>query len=534
MRGPQGAALRIVGVMRDVTPQKAVEAEARQLEQQLLRAQRLESVGRLAGGIAHDFNNLLTVISGYADLAMRELGPAGPARAQITEIRRAAERATELTRHLLAFSRQQVLEPRVFDLNAVLAEIEKLLVRLIGEDIELAILPCARRATVKADRSQVEQVVINLAVNARDAMPKGGKLTITTSVVHLENEDRKGELSDLGPGDYVTLAVRDTGCGIAPEALPLIFEPFFTTKEPGKGTGLGLSTVYGIVRQSGGVVTVESQLGAGTMFTVFLPFQDEEPSIEETKEVELFSGARGWETILLVEDQPEVLALGREVLELAGYKVLTAENGAAALALAEQYPGTIHLVISDIVMPGMDGRDLAERFLSVRPETKILFTSGYAAPAEAGSDFILNGFSYLAKPYSPSLLTEKVRSVLGRSEFYGAALLVVPNRSKRRSLRRAMSGSGFDVNECCKFEAPLAELAAPAIRLVVLDVSGCEAEAAKFCHALLNLSPRPKILALVSTPIQPQDLEYPWDLAIPRDLEPEQIVEAATGLLKTS
>jgi len=416
IRSPQGVALRIVGIMRDVTPQKAAEAEASRLEQQLLRAQRLESIGRLAGGVAHDFNNLLTVISGYAELALRGLGPASPARAQIFEIRRAAERAAELTRHLLAFSRQQVLEPQVFDLNTALAETAKLLERLIGEDIELAIHPCARQAVVHADRAQMEQVIMNLAVNARDAMPNGGKLTLATAVVRLEVEDMVGELSELTPGEYVTLTVRDTGCGIAPEALPLIFEPFFTTKEPGKGSGLGLSTVYGIVKQSGGAITVESQVGVGSAFTVFLPLAQEPPSIEETREAKPFADVRGWETILLVEDQPEVLALGREVLELAGYMVLTAENGAAALSVAENYPGRIHLVVSDMVMPGMSGRDFVERLLNARPETKILFTSGYAATPEAGGEFLRNGFSYLPKPYSPTTLAEKVRAVLGPAE----------------------------------------------------------------------------------------------------------------------
>jgi PAS domain S-box-containing protein len=385
---------------RDITKRK-------QLEAQLVQAQRMEAVGRLAGGVAHDFNNLLTVIQGYGELLAKSLEGDPEKRESMGEIVKAAERAAALTRQLLAFSRRQVLEMRVLDLGAVVADTEKMLRRLIGEDVEVVVVRPARLGHVKADPGQIEQVLLNLAVNSRDAMPGGGRLTLELADVNLEAPFAASHDS-IPSGRYVVVSVRDTGSGMDAETLVHIFEPFFTTKEKGKGTGLGLAMVYGIVRQSGGFVDVVSAPGAGTTIRVYLPRSDARTTSGIRPRVSSRSGS---ETVLVVEDEAAVRNLVRAVLERKGYVVLAAQDGAAALELADKHAGVIHVLLTDLVMPGMNGRDLAERVRARRPTIKVLFMSGYTAdvPAEIGTE---GGPAFLSKPFNELALTVKLREVL--------------------------------------------------------------------------------------------------------------------------
>jgi len=384
----------------------------KQLEEHLRQAQKMEAVGRLAGGVAHDFNNLLSVITGYCDLLLRPLKPGDAGLVEITEMRGAAEAATSVTRQLLAFSRRQVIEPRRLDLNGVVGKTEPLLRRLMGADIELVTRLASGPAGVSADPGQIEQVVMNLAVNARDAMPAGGRLFIETAVVELD-ETAVHDQPPVRPGWFVMLAVRDTGAGMDRQTQARIFEPFFTTKGVGKGTGLGLATVYGIVQQSGGFIRVESELGQGTTFTVYLPKADETAVALETGTAapQPAAALRGSEVVLVVEDSDPLRAFGREVLELQGYSVLEAPNGPAALEVATTHGNHIDLLMSDVVMPGMNGRELASRMTSQRPRLKVLFTSGH--PAEVLERYgIEAGHPFLQKPFTLDGLARKVREVL--------------------------------------------------------------------------------------------------------------------------
>jgi two-component system cell cycle sensor histidine kinase/response regulator CckA len=385
----------------------------KQLEDQLRQSQKMEAIGSLAGGVAHDFNNLLTAIIGYSQLAMGRLGYKERARADIAEIEKAAKRAAALTNQLLAFSRRQVLQPTVLDLNEVVMEVEKMLQRLIGEDIMLTTNLNTELGLVKADPGQIEQVIMNLVINARDSMPKGGKLTIETNnfVINRPYASRHG---DVEPGPYVMLAVIDTGFGMDQETQARIFEPFFTTKQQGEGTGLGLSTVFGIVRQSGGHIWVYSEPGDGTTFKIYLPrIEDGASSVDEIREpvVESIHGA---ETILLVEDEEVVRTLARQVLEINGYTVLEAESAADALILFEKHEGQIHLMVTDVVMPGKSGRELAERLVPSQPGMKVLYMSGYTDDAIVHHGVLDAGTSFLQKPFTPDALARKVREVLDK------------------------------------------------------------------------------------------------------------------------
>ncbi len=386
--------------------------ERRALEQQLRQAQKMEAIGRLAGGIAHDFNNLLMVISGYSEFLMERAGSNELLRGPAREIGAAADRATSLTRQLLAFSRKQMLAPRVLDLNAVVTENLKMLNRLIGEDIELVMIPSAQFATIKADSGQIEQVILNLAVNARDAMPRGGRLTIETANVTLDESYARYH-PPLKPGEYVLLALSDTGHGMDVETQSHIFEPFFTTKGT-RGTGLGLSTVYGIVKQSGGYIYVYSEVEGGTTFKVYLPCAQEESEplpAEPHRGISLLPQAVG--TILLVEDEANLRRLSLESLQRQGYTVLEAEDGAAALQLAAHHSGIIHLLLTDVVMPGMNGRELARRVANIRPNVKVLYMSGYTENVIDRNGTIDPGVELLQKPFSMSELVSKIREVLG-------------------------------------------------------------------------------------------------------------------------
>jgi PAS domain S-box-containing protein len=398
--------LCLATVARDITG-------AKRLEEQYRQAQKMEAVGQLAGGVAHDFNNLLTIINGYADLLLQSLPPDDPSRGLISEIHRAGERSAGLTRQLLAFSRQQVLAPRVLDLNAVVSDTEKMLRRMIGEDVRLATSPAPGLWLVKADPGQVEQVLLNLAVNARDAMPTGGRLTIETRNVELDAGYAAGH-PGAHPGPHVLLAVSDTGCGMTDEVKARIFEPFFTTKGPGKGTGLGLATVYGIVTQSGGHVGVYSEAGVGTTFKVYLP-RAEGPVGGSKVRAGALAPPRGAETVLLVEDDPGVRALSRHILAGCGYTVLEAGDGDEAARAAVRHAGLVHLLVTDVVMPGGGGRAVADRLLERCPGLKVLYVSGYTDDAVVRHGVLHESVNFLQKPFTPAALAWKVREVLDGS-----------------------------------------------------------------------------------------------------------------------
>jgi len=386
--------------------------ERRALEQQLRQSQKMEAVGRLAGGIAHDFNNLLMVISGYSEFLLERLGGEPHLRGPAQEIASASERASALTRQLLAFSRKQMLAPRIVNLNDIATENLKMLTRMIGEDIDLVMTPGENLWSVRADAGQIEQVIMNLAVNARDAMPSGGKLTIETSNVTLDEEYARIH-APLRPGDYVMVSISDTGAGMDPDTQQHIFEPFFTTKGP-KGTGLGLSTVYGIVKQSGGYIWVFSELGRGTTFKIYLPrvASTGETAAQVITKVEFQKVEPGTETILVVEDEANLRYLARQYLEKQGYRVIEAADGAVAMQIAVAHEGVIHLLLTDVIMPGMNGRELAQRISEIRPNVKVLYMSGYTENV-IGQDGMLDaGVRLLQKPFNLRDLKSKVREVL--------------------------------------------------------------------------------------------------------------------------
>jgi PAS domain S-box-containing protein len=399
-----GHLVRVWGTQRDVTVQ-------RQLEDQLRQAQKMEAVGQLAGGIAHDFNNLLTAILGNTQLLLRDLPPGDTKRGDVEEIRKASERAASLTRQLLAYSRRQMLQPEVLDLNVVVAEMDKMLRRLIGENISLATVLAPDLGRVRADPNQIEQVLVNLAVNARDAMERsgGGKLTIETANVDLDEAFAQAHLGSK-PGPHAMLAVSDTGMGMDATVRAHLFEPFFTTKEVGKGTGLGLATVYGIVKQSGGYISVYSEPGHGSSFKIYLP-RLAAPAASPAPALKGSAG-RGTETILVVEDEPAVLALSQRALEAQGYVVLAASDATTALRLVERHGGTIHLLLTDVVMPGMSGRDLADQLAARRPGIRVLYMSGYPGDAVVQHGELQAGSTFLQKPFSPDGLARRVREVL--------------------------------------------------------------------------------------------------------------------------
>ncbi|HEU5098872.1 MAG TPA: response regulator, partial [Roseiflexaceae bacterium] len=385
-------------------------AERKRLEAQLLQAQKMETVGRLAGGIAHDFNNLLTAITGYAELAIEDLPTDSPARGDIQELRKAADRATVLTRQLLTFARKQRLEPRIVDLNQLLWDMSELIRRLIGEHIELVTLTEPDLGRVQADRSQLEQVVVNLVVNARDAMPEGGRLAIQTANVTFDATYTDGHI-DVVAGRYVLLTVSDTGVGMDVTVREHLFEPFFTTKAPGKGTGLGLATCYGIIKQHGGYILAYSEISRGTLMKVYLPRVDAPP--DRLPNADIRAHPRGDETILLVEDEPAVRDLAARVLREQGYQVLEAGDGYEALRIVEQQQDTrIDLLLTDVVMPRMGGVALAQRLISQRPGIPVLFTSGYTEDTMLYAGQLAAGTHFLHKPFSPATLAQKVRAIL--------------------------------------------------------------------------------------------------------------------------
>ncbi|OHD66897.1 MAG: hypothetical protein A2176_12610 [Spirochaetes bacterium RBG_13_51_14] len=410
-RDEKGAIIEILGVTRDITERRRAEEERVKLEEQLFLAQKMESVGRLAGGVAHDFNNMLNVIIGYADLIKLRLPHGDPLIKDVVEIERAAGRSRDLTRQLLAFSRKQIIAPKPIDLNGCIANIQKPLVRLIGEDIDLRFYPGEHLWKIKFDPSQVEQILFNLAVNARDAMPEGGKLTIETDNIHL-NEAYCREHLGFTPGQYVLLGVSDDGVGMDRETIQHAFEPFFTTKEIGKGTGLGLATVYGIVKQNGGFINVYSEPGRGTTFKIYIPrsLAEGEP-LEEIKEVPVVSGTG---RVLLVEDDDMVRTMITEMLEALGYRVRATGNPLEALALCGNDDANFDLVITDVVMPGMSGKDLRDKIKAIRPGIKVLFMSGYTSNVIVHRGVLEEGVHFVQKPFSMGEFAAKVRELIGK------------------------------------------------------------------------------------------------------------------------
>lgn len=399
-----GVPVGVQGIARDIT-------QRIQLEQQFRQSQKMEAIGQLAGGVAHDFNNLLTAINGYSSLALRRMSEGSPIAGYLEEIRKAGDRAANLTRQLLAFGRKQMLQPVALNLNDVVDDMNKMLQRLIGEDVTLTAKFDPQLRKIKADPGQIEQVLVNLVVNARDAMPRGGTLTIETSNFEVDGEFGSEHIG-VNPGNYVMLAVSDTGTGMNDQTKAKIFEPFFTTKEKGKGTGLGLSTVYGIVKQSGGHVWVYSELGRGTTFKVYLPQMEprtapanEKPQVESAAPI-------GSETILLVEDEDVVRGLAREILEEAGYKVLDASGGEEAFRLCQDHAESIDLLLTDVVMPGMSGKEIADHLKSIRPTTGVLFMSGYTDEAIVHHGVLDSDVEFIQKPFTPTALARRVREVL--------------------------------------------------------------------------------------------------------------------------
>jgi signal transduction histidine kinase len=402
-RDTDGKALHFVVVIEDITEQRVLEAQLRQTS-------KMDAIGRLASGVAHDFNNLLSVILSYSEILEEDLSEKHPMREGLQEIRAAGLRAVDLTRQLLTFSRQQVLQPKVVDLSAIVGGVENMLKRLIGEDVELTTNGDPARGRILVDPGQMEQLIVNLAVNARDAMPSGGRLIIGTADVMLD-ESYGAEHLGVKIGSHVLLTVSDSGVGMDSETQARMFEPFFTTKEEGKGTGLGLANVFEIVRQSGGTIRVDSELDTGTTFKIYFPTVSR--AVVKSASPPPDATLRGTETILLVEDEDAVRKLARTILHQYGYNVLEAQNGGDAFLLCEQYAATIHLLLTDMVMPRMSGRQLAERLLPLRPGMKVLYMSGYTDDLFVRRGALDSSLAFLQKPITPERLTRKVRETLG-------------------------------------------------------------------------------------------------------------------------
>ncbi len=409
IRDRDGSSTGAITVLLDITKQRVAEHERSSITEQFIQSQKMEAIGRLAGGIAHDFNNLLTVINSYSIFAIEDLREGDPMRDDIQMILRAGQRATTLTRQLLAFSRKTPMDIKVLDLNEVIGDLDKMLTRLIGEDVDIRLVLAKELGRIKADVAQVEQVLVNLAVNARDAMPEGGTLTIETANIRLD-EHFVSEHPGTQVGHHVILTVTDTGIGMEAKTKEQIFEPFFTTKEATKGTGLGLAMVYGIIKQSGGSIWVESEPGQGTSFKMYMPSVQAKKT-ERTRKI-IALNLRGTETILVVEDEDDVRTLTKRILTSADYTVITAANGGEALLECERRCDDIHLLLTDVVMPKMSGKVLADRLISSSPKLKVLYMSGYTNSAIEQHGVLAPGTHFLVKPFSAHALLAKVRMVL--------------------------------------------------------------------------------------------------------------------------
>ncbi len=478
---------QVVGVTRDITERLQVEAR-------LMQAQKLESVGRLAGGVAHDFNNLLTVINGYSDMVLSELPADHALHELVSEIRTAGERAAALSGQLLVLSRKQVVQAREVNLNDIIAEVEKMLGRVIGEDIRLESVLNPSLGCVLADAGQLHQILMNLAVNARDAMPGGGTLLIETTNVDLL-EDFAEQRGEVEPGRYVMLSVSDTGVGMTQEVMSHLFEPFFTTKKAGEGTGLGLATVYGIVKQCSGSIRVYSEPGLGTNLKIYLP-RIEPAEKFRTEPAREMSKARGTETILVVEDQDQLRKIVVRVLRARGYKALEAANPREALALSEGYAGPIHLLLTDVVMPGMTGPELAGRLKPLRPSMEVIFMSGYSERALLDRQLMESSGTYLAKPFSPEALAIKVREVLGMWRRTETIVVADDEPGVRSFLSKVLTGAGYLVLEARNGREAIQQIEASGAELMITDLAMPEQEGIETIRTLHRARPRLKIIAI--------------------------------------
>jgi hypothetical protein len=486
VRDTAGNIISYVAVKRDVTREVALEEQYRQ-------AQKMESIGRLAGGIAHDFNNLLTVINGYSKMLLAELKTGDPFRDPLEEIEKAGERAAGLTRQLLAFSRKQILQPGVLDLNILLGNMRAMLERLMGEDVEVRFAFHPEGATVQADRHQLEQVIMNLAVNARDAMPGGGRLLMETALVELD-ESCVSSSPEARPGRYAMLAVSDTGIGMDETTRQRIFEPFFTTKPAGQGTGLGLAMIQGIVAQSGGFVNVYSEPGQGTAFKIYLPALASADVAAEKSVAP--SELRGGETILVVEDQGQVRDFAVAALKGYGYHVLQAPDAAEALSICEREGECIHLVLTDVVMPHMGGRELAARLVETRPEIKVLYMSGYTDNVIVHHGVLDEGANLIQKPFSPEELARKVRETLGPPASAARILVVDDEAGVRSFLRAALAQAGYEVIEAAGGKQALCQMREAPAQLVITDLVMPEGEGLETIQAIRRELPDVGIVAI--------------------------------------
>jgi PAS domain S-box-containing protein len=483
----------VVGASRDITELKRAEAGKAKIEDELRQAQKLESVGRLAAGVAHDFNNLLTVINGYSRLLLGTLKADDPLRGGLEEIHKAGERAAALIQQLLAFSRKQILQPRVLDLNRVVEEMRPMLVRLMGEDVEVCVQSQAEPTTICADPHQLEQVLMNLAVNSRDAMPDGGRFSIETGFV--EWDESQAQLHPgAHAGPYVMLAVSDTGEGMSEETRGHIFEPFFTTKEVGKGTGLGLSTIHGIVEQSGGCVEVASELGRGTTFRIYLPRVVAAPA--ESGRPEAVPEMGGHETVLIVEDQAEVREYAAAALRAYGYQVMEAANAEEALLVCEREGERIDLILTDVVMPGLSGRELADRLKTLRPGIKVLFMSGHTDDIMVHHGVLRKEAEFIQKPFGPAQLAMKVREMLVAPERPVRIVVADDEAGVRSFLRLVLEGAGYEVLEAPNGKLALQEAQAGRVDLVITDLVMPEQEGIETIRALRRDVPGVGIIAI--------------------------------------
>jgi PAS domain S-box-containing protein len=485
-RNANGEACGCLEINTDVT-------ERRRVEEQLRHSQKLESVGLLAGGVAHDFNNLLTVINGYTEMVLGDLPEDSPVRENLTEIRAAGDRAAGLTQQLLAFGRKQLLKPTVLNLNTAVTDVQKMLRRLIGEDIEIVTRLDESLANVKADAGQIQQIIMNLAINARDAMPRGGTLIFETANVTFD-ETYCADHPEVQVGRTVMLAVTDTGTGMTPEVRAHIFEPFFTTKPKGSGTGLGLATVYGMVKQGGGWIWVYSELGEGTAFKIYLPASD--AAIAEVK-VTPKTSLQGKETILLVEDQTEVRTLALTALRRYGYTVFEASHGKEALAISKEFPGKINLLVTDVVMPGMTGRELADQLLSLRQGLQVLYMSGYTESAISHRGVLDPDVAYLQKPFTPESLGQKVRDVLGPVAASATILIADDDPAIRKLVAKMLVPAGYAVIEAGNGREAVDLVSRnPQIELLLTDLAMPDQEGIETIQRLRQLYPQLKFIAM--------------------------------------
>jgi PAS domain S-box-containing protein len=494
IRDETGRPSEVVGARSDITERKRAEEEQFKLREQLQQAQKLESVSRLAGGVAHDFNNLLTVINGHSDLLLRDLAPDDPMHESVSEIGTAGKRAEALVRQLLLLSRKQVTQVSDVNLNDIVTEVEKMLARVIGEDIRLESVLSSSLGYGRADAGQVHQILMNLAINARDAMPGGGTLLIETANADLDDTYAERH-PEVKPGPYVQLKVSDTGIGMPQDVMSHLFEPFFTTKNPGEGTGLGLATVYGIVKQSGGSIQVYSEPGIGTTFTIYLPRVDPGVKLQQEPEPEPApQSLRGTETVLVVEDQEQLRKMAGRVLRSYGYRVLEAANPGEALLHCERYAGPIHLMVTDVVMPRLTGPELAGRVKPLRPSMEVLFMSGYSE--RAITDRLELGGSYLSKPFSPEALATKVRGVLGSPRPAGTVLVVDDESSIRSFLRKILTGVGYRVLEAKNGREAVLQIETSEVDMMITDLAMPEQEGIETINLLRRQRPRLKIIAI--------------------------------------